>query len=146
MGNHSSVIQMTSFGFKRSHKVIVVMSPDFMNELWCGSEPQILSEHDVMRRRSDMIVVDRFSCDLPRMLAELTYIDARGSDWWVRLLKEITYQGKFVNHGLIFSTSLSHFLVFQYRRHQQQQQQPRQQHGTHNSLKGLCCIAEAKSQ
>jgi len=89
--------QKIDHGIRTSLKTVLVLSPDFLNDIWNNvSDIKILAGPNYQLIERDLVAVMLQRCDVPGMLFDVAYVDALNSDWWPGMIGLLTAQfGKF---------------------------------------------------
>ena len=84
-----SLFQVTQYGIHNSRKTVLVLSSDFVGELWNSTDPPLLSERDVLLVHKDLVLLLMQDCDIPTVLGDLVYVDTGQEDWWTQLVARL---------------------------------------------------------
>lgn len=78
-------------GVRRSRRTVVVLSPDFLSDVWMNvSDMKLLTTESTQRNLAVLMLT---KCDIPNALFDVTYIDAQDDEWWQKLISYLLRSG-----------------------------------------------------
>ncbi|XP_077869560.1 uncharacterized protein LOC144361296 [Saccoglossus kowalevskii] len=87
---------------KKCEKIVLVLSPNFLDSGWCGYEAQIAITEHLTKERKIVIPVLLKECIIPDFISHLTYLDIKDPNYWEKLLEILTSEVDNFNGKIIF--------------------------------------------
>ncbi|ELU08653.1 hypothetical protein CAPTEDRAFT_228275 [Capitella teleta] len=86
----SSLLRSVHHSLKSASKTVLVLTRDFIRDVWLLSDMQLLSEMHVILTNPNLVLLHTESCDIPKALSELCTIDTYNNlNWWSELLTQL---------------------------------------------------------